>query len=383
MATMICNASSLRLVCLRATPDRRGAWSWGAHAPRVLAMAPRHRELFPVSVVATSWLKACFGEAPKLAREARALPRLLTASLPIRLASLLIAFGMTGCDRGLTESEPSAQRKIWEDFSGEKAFAHVQAMVDLGPRPAGSEAIEKTRAYLTKQLEISGWKVERQGFADETPRGKVEFVNLIATFGGKESAPSFLLCSHFDTKLFDNARFVGANDGGSNTGVLLELARVLALRPELARKVQLVFFDGEEAYEAFTETDGLFGSRYFASQLIAQNKAQAFRGGILFDMVGDRSLTITLPPDSPPEIANGIFAAAEALKVRKHFTYFDNEITDDHTPLNEIGIPTIDLIDFDYPPWHTPEDTMDKLSAESLRITGAVACYYLAEMALK
>jgi hypothetical protein len=297
--------------------------------------------------------------------------------------AFLALFLLAACDRGNTAAERNAQRKIWEDFSGEKAFAHVQAMVDFGPRPAGSEAIEKTRVYLTKQLELSGWKVERQGFADETPRGKVEFVNLIATFGGKESAPSFLLCSHYDTKTFETARFVGANDGGSNTGVLLELARVLALRPDLARKMQLVFFDGEEAYESFTETDGLFGSRYFARQLVALNKAQTFRGGILFDMVGDRSLTITLPPDSPPEIAQGIFAAADALKVRKHFTYFDTEIMDDHTPLNEIGIPTIDLIDFDYPPWHTPDDTMDKLSAESLRITGSVACYYLSEMALK
>ena len=290
---------------------------------------------------------------------------------------------VAACDRASTESPRSAHKKIWEDFSGEKALAHVQAMVDLGPRPAGSEAIEKTRAYLTKQLELFGWKVERQGFTDETPRGKVQFVNLIATFGGKESAPSFLLCSHYDTKTFDNARFVGANDGGSNTGVLLELARVLPERPDLARKLQLVFFDGEEAYEAFTDTDGLFGSRYFGAQLEAQNKAKTFRGGILFDMVGDKSLTITLPPDSPVEIARGIFAAAEALNLRKHFTYFDSEIIDDHTPLNAIGIPTIDLIDFDYPPWHTPGDTMDKLSAESLRITGAVACYYLSEMTLK
>jgi glutaminyl-peptide cyclotransferase len=302
----------------------------------------------------------------------------------LQRVALIIAFGLlAACDRGNTEPERTGQKKIWEEFSGEKAFAHVQAMVEIGPRPAGSEAIEKTRKYLTEQLEPLGWKVERQSFADDTPRGKVQFVNLLATFGGKESAPSFLLCSHYDTKTFDNARFVGANDGGSNTGVLLELARVLAQRPDLARKVQLVFFDGEEAYEDFTETDGLFGSRYFAKQLVALNKVQAFRGGILFDMVGDRSLTITMPPDSPPEIAQGIFAAAEVLKVRKHFTYFDNEITDDHTPLNEIGIPVIDLIDFEYPPWHTPEDTIDKLSAESMRITGAVACYYLSEMALK
>ena len=297
--------------------------------------------------------------------------------------ALVLAFAvLAGCDRGNTQAQRSDQRKIWEDFSGEKALAHVQAMVDLGPRPPGSEAIEKTRTYLIKQLEDVGWKVERQNFSEETPRGKVQFVNLLATFGG-QSAPSFLACSHYDTKTFDNARFVGANDAGSSTGVLLELARVLALSPGLASKMELVFFDGEEAYEAFTDTDGLFGSRYFAKQLVAQDKAKLFRGGILFDMVGDKSLTITLPPDSPPELASGIFASSDALKLRKHFTYFDSDITDDHTPLNEIGIPVIDLIDFDYPPWHTPADTIDKLSAESLRITGAVAAYYIAELAFK
>ena len=296
--------------------------------------------------------------------------------------AILAVLFLAACDRANTAAERTDQKKIWEDFSGEKAMAHVQAMVDLGPRPPGSEAIEKTRGYLVRQLEAAGWKVERQSFFDETPRGKVQFVNLLATFGA-QSAPSFLACSHYDTKIFDNASFVGANDAGSSTGVLLELARVLAERPDLASKVELVFFDGEEAYEAFTDTDGLFGSRYFAKQLAGQDKAKRFRGGVLFDMVGDKSLTITLPPDSPPDIARDIFASADALKVRSHFTYFDREITDDHTPLNEIGIPVIDLIDFDYSPWHTPQDTMDKLSAESLRISGSVAAYYLAQFAFK
>jgi glutaminyl-peptide cyclotransferase len=299
-------------------------------------------------------------------------------------AGLLFALGLLGaCDRAQTQPQRDTRKKIWEDFSGDRALAHVQTMVDFGPRPPGTEAIEKTRKFLTAQLEASGWKVERQVFFDETPRGKVEFVNLIATFAAKDSKPSFLVCSHYDTKTFDTARFVGANDGGSSTGALLELARVLAERPDLARKVELVFFDGEEAYEAFTDTDGLFGSRYFAKRLAVESKAAQFRGGILFDMMGDRSLTITLPPDSPAELARDIFASAETLNVRKHFTYFDRDITDDHTPLNEAGIPTIDLIDFDYPPWHTPEDTMDKLSAESLRIVGAVTAYYLSEIALK
>ena len=301
----------------------------------------------------------------------------------LRCAGLLLAFGLVACDRAPTQPRRDSQQKIWEEFSGEKALAHVQAMVDLGPRPPGTEAIEKCRMYLTKQLELFGWKVTRQAFSDTTPRGKVEFVNLIATFAGKESVPSFLVCSHYDTKVFDTARFVGANDGGSSTGVLLELARVLAQRPDLARKAELVFFDGEEAYEAFSETDGLYGSRYFARQLTAENKTKQFRGGVLLDMVGDRSLTITLPPDSPAEMARDIFASAEALNLRKHFTYYDRDIVDDHTPLNAVGIPTIDLIDFDFAAWHTPEDTMDKLSADSLRAVGAVVSYYLAEMALK
>ncbi|HEY2125479.1 MAG TPA: M28 family peptidase [Chthoniobacterales bacterium] len=270
--------------------------------------------------------------------------------------------------------------RLWEQVSGEKALAHVQRLVDLGPRPPGSAAIEKARVYLEEQLQGAGWKVARQAFTEQTPRGPMNLVNLIATRPGKES-PQFLLCSHYDTKLFDTVRFVGANDGGSSTGLLLELARVLAQDPARAARVELVFFDGEEAFENFTETDGLYGSRHFARQLA--NEKTKFQGGILFDMVGDSSLTITLPPDSPSAMARGIFAAADELKVRDHFTYFDRQILDDHTPLNGAGVPTIDLIDFDFPPWHTPADTMDKLSAESLRIVGSVALYYLSQSALK
>ena len=281
-------------------------------------------------------------------------------------------------------SSRAAETKIWEEFSGEKALLHVQHLVDLGPHPVGSDAIEKAREYIEGQLRHSGWQVTRQGFTDETPRGKVRFVNLIARFSGdgNAAAPSFLLCSHYDTKLFDAIRFVGANDGGSSTGLLLELARVIGGRPNMARKIELVFFDGEEAYENFSETDGLYGSRYFAKQLEADG-AKQFRGGILFDMIGDRSLDITLPADSPPAMARDIFAAAEALKLRNYFSYLDRDLIDDHAPLNAIRIPTIDIIDFDYAWWHTADDTLDKISAQSLKITGSVALYYLSELALK
>lgn len=281
----------------------------------------------------------------------------------------------------------AAPPKIWEEFSGDKAMEHVQRLVDLGPRPPESQTIESSRAYIEKQLASWGWKVTRQAFSDDTPRGKIAFVNLIAQFRGSDgklnAQPSFLLCSHYDTKWFETIRFVGANDGGSSTGLLLELARVLAEHPTLAAKLEFVFFDGEEAYENFSDTDGLYGSRYFAKK-VGQDKAAAqFRGGILFDMVGDRSLNITLPPDSPTQMAHDIFAAADALNLRSYFSYFDRGITDDHTPLNRIGIPCIDVIDFDFPWWHTADDTIDKLSGKSLTTVGRVALYYLSEFALK
>src|SRR5437868_13257565 len=220
--------------------------------------------------------------------------------------SLLLALVLIVCAGQSRAVEPRA----WEEFSGDKAFAHVQRVVDFGPRPAGSKALEKSRDYIEDQLRRSGWQVTRQAFSDDTPRGKIQFVNLIAQFPGqaKASPPSFLLCSHYDTKMFDAIRFVGANDGGSSTGLLLELARVIGQHPDLAGKIELVFFDGEEAYDHFSETDGLFGSRHFAKQL-QSDRVKQFRGGMLFDMVGHRSLGITLPADSPAAMARDIFAA--------------------------------------------------------------------------
>ena len=273
-------------------------------------------------------------------------------------------------------------KQIWTEFSGETALTHVQKLVDLGPRPSGSDAIVRARAYIEEQLESFGWNVTEQAFTDQTPRGETKFVNLIARFGSSPK-PAFLLCSHYDTKIFDAFRFVGANDGGSSNGVLLEMARVLAREPLLAEKIELVFFDGEEAVENFSDTDGIYGSRHFAHELAETGTAKLYRGGILFDMIGDRNLKVTLPPNSPPNLARNIFASADALKLRDYFTYFDQDVTDDHTPLNAAGIPVIDLIDFRFSYWHTADDTLDKLSAESLQAVGTVAAYYLANFAFQ
>jgi glutaminyl-peptide cyclotransferase len=278
---------------------------------------------------------------------------------------------------------PVPPREIWKQFSGEKAFAHVRFQTELGPRPAGSPEIERLREYITQHVTAAGWQVQRQPFSDQTPRGPLQFTNLIARFQPDPARPAtadtqkVIVASHYDTKLFDTIRFVGASDGASSTGALIELARVLALDWELAKCVELVFFDGEEAISQFSATDGLYGSRHYAKELRESGRNAQFKAGVLWDMIGDRDLTITLSPDSPAEVARAILESAAALGVRDRFRYHAMPIWDDHVPLNQAGIPTIDLIDFDYQAWHTADDTLERLSPESIEKVAAVTLHYL------
>ena len=279
---------------------------------------------------------------------------------------------------------PPGPAEIWKEFSGEKAFEEVKKQVAVGPRPAGSPELEKARVLIEEGLRRAGWESERQVFTDETPRGRIQFSNIIGRFpgGGKSPAPTdtqrAIVCSHYDTKRFTMIPFVGASDGASSTGALLELARVLALDPALAVQVELVFFDGEEAVMQFTAQDGLYGSRHYAQQLQSSGRARQFQCAILWDMIGDADFGITLSPDSPPKLASDVLASAEALDLRSSFRYHNVNIYDDHVPLQSIArIPAIDLIDFDYPAWHTADDKLDRLDPDSLRKTGAVTLHFL------
>lgn len=309
-------------------------------------------------------------------------PLPLTRSLaPLNAAVILT---LAACRLGAQGPDPA---ELWREFSGANAFAHVGKLVALGPRPSGSPALEQTRQYLEAGLKESGWVVERQVFRQETPRGPIEFVNLIARFHGADAGdPRAIVSTHYDTKYFENIRFVGANDGGSGTGALLELARVLALRPDFARRFELVFFDGEEAavnfssfdgLDAVARIDGLHGSRYYAKSLRDSGRAKQFRLGVLWDMIGDRDLGITLPSDSPSKLTRGIFASADTLNLRPRFHLLSTPMLDDHVPLNRAGIPTIDLIDFDFPPWHTAGDTMEAIAPGSIETVGRVTLHYL------
>ncbi|MGC3988946.1 MAG: M28 family peptidase [Chthoniobacteraceae bacterium] len=296
----------------------------------------------------------------------------------------LLALACTGCKPHpyrVKLDAPQPPVEIWKEFSAANAMASAQKQVDFGPRPAGSDAIAQTRAYIVDELQKAGWDVTPQAFNDTTPRGTVAFVNLVARFNGApDTTQTVLLTSHYDTKIFDTIRFVGADDGASSTAALLEMARVLALDPDLAWRVELVFFDGEEAVQQFTDTDGLYGSRHFAQDLQKTGRASQFKTCFLWDMIGDKDLTVTLSTDSPPDLAKLIFSSADALGVRSKFSYFESTVLDDHTPLNKIGIPSLDIIDFHYDYWHTADDTIDKISGESMQTVGQVTLYALRQM---
>lgn len=268
-------------------------------------------------------------------------------------------------------------------FSGENAYQHVQELVNFGPRIPGSQAIENARFYIEEKLQEFGWFTVRQSFNDDTPNGSMKFINLRARFSmvtgndidWKDGEEILLLCSHYDTKIIKGVEFLGANDGGSSTGVLIELARVFANDPEIARRVELVFFDGEEALVDFTSTDGLYGSRHYAKFWRSAPINKKPRAAYVLDLVGDKQMRIDPPYDSPSILLSELYSAAQSLGYRSLFGISSTPITDDHVPLNAAGIPALNVIDSRYiskGKWHTSRDDLNSIAKENLEIVGAV-----------
>lgn len=272
--------------------------------------------------------------------------------------------------------------EAWRSFDAARAFAHAERLVDLGPRPSGSPEIERSREYIAARLHEAGLRVRRQVFVEQTPRGPLEFVNLIAESPREwgdylpwRKPRRVVLASHYDTKWLPEMRFVGANDGGSSTAALIEIARATAtarLHP-WGCDLEFVFFDGEEATREYSPTDGLHGSRYYVRRAKEDGALGRLRAMLLLDMIGDRDLSVMIPRGDP-DLTRRIFAAATALGLREYFRYSPMPMVDDHMPFALEGVSTTDLIDFEYGPangwWHTAQDTLDKLSPRSLEIVG-------------
>jgi glutaminyl-peptide cyclotransferase len=260
------------------------------------------------------------------------------------------------------------------EFNGERALGNVKRAVAFGPRPAGSEASRLMQSWIVRELKAQGWEVVEDRFTARTPVGDVAMCNLIAKKPGL-TGHAVAVTGHTDTKRFP-FRFVGANDGGSSTAVLLELAR--CLKDERFRNdIWLVFFDGEEAVRDWSETDSLYGSRHLAGKLAADGGLSRLLALINVDMVGDRDLHLLDEDSSTLALRRRLRDAAAKLGYSRHLLTTPQAIDDDHIPFLQKGVNAIDLIDFDYGPgnayWHTAADTTDKLSAESLKIAGSLA----------
>jgi Zn-dependent M28 family amino/carboxypeptidase len=256
------------------------------------------------------------------------------------------------------------------DFSGASAFKYTQASVAFGPRPSGSAANRQLQAYIRAQLRTMKCEVIEDPFLGKTPKGDVPMTNIIAKFPGR-TGHAIAVTGHFDTKLFPGRKFVGANDGGSSTGLLLELARVLTNTPH-GDDIYVVFFDGEEAVGDWTETDSVYGSRHLAYKWKADGTLPKIKALINVDMIGDKSLGVLIEEESTQSLRKLVWNAASELGYKAYFLDSGEKVEDDHLPFLKLGVPSLDIIDFDYDPWHKDSDTMDKLSPKSLEIVGTV-----------
>lgn len=290
---------------------------------------------------------------------------------------------------GGTATPVAAQqmRSAWRlnqiPFDGAAAYKHLQQICALGPRVSATSGMTKQQELLTKHFESFGAKVERQEFVARNPRdgSGAQLANLIVQWH-PERMTRLLLCAHYDTRPFPDrdqrnprGTFVGANDGGSGVAVLMELARHM---PKLEEQlgVDFVLFDAEELVYNDPPDPYFLGSTHFARQYAAAPPAYKYQAAVLLDMVGDADLQIYVEKQSQdfaPEVVRQVWNTARRLGVREFAALVNHEVNDDHMPLNRIArIPSIDVIDFDYPFWHTTQDNVQHCSPLSLAKVGWV-----------
>jgi len=273
-------------------------------------------------------------------------------------------------------------------FDGAAAYAQVAKLVSFGPHPPGSEAIRATQSYIRTQLAGFGCAVDADDFHAETPIGSFAMQNIVAKIPG--TGPGIiLLLTHYDTLRLDG--FVGAEDAGSSTGLMLEMARNLCRAPKRENAVWIAFLDGEEAQVVqngvaqWTDTDSVYGSRELAARMAVSGELKRIRAVILADMIGQYNLHIPPEQSSTKWLKDLVWSTAARLGYQQIFSSSETTpISDDHDPFLRRGVPAVDVIDFeDYYQsgiWHTRQDTLDKVSPRSLAIVGHVILESVAEL---
>ncbi len=274
-----------------------------------------------------------------------------------------------------TGSRCSSSRDL-NTSTGQVAHDLTYEMVSFGPRPSGSATLERVRAWISEKISDEGLPVSRDTFLASTPIGEIEMVNLSYVIPGRNRENRILLLAHYESKRFLGFDFVGANDSASAVALLMALTPRIR-EQGFADDVEIVFVDGEESFETWTEADSLYGSRHLASQL---GSGKPVRAALVLDMIGDRDLKLIHEPRSDERLRGFLQAAAQELGATEVLDTVPKWVDDDHRPLIEAGVPTLHLMDFtfggeDSPGtyWHTPEDTMDKVSVKSLSLVGELA----------
>jgi glutaminyl-peptide cyclotransferase len=260
-------------------------------------------------------------------------------------------------------------------FDGAKAYDQVAKLVSFGPHPSGSESIQMVQSYIHTELSSFGCAVEDQAFNAPSPMGNLAMKNIVAKIPGMGQG-IILLLTHFDTKRVDN--FVGAEDAGSSTGVMLEIARDVCGKPKQTNSVWIAFLDGEETQATFNweTSDSVYGSRELAARMAVSGDLKRIRAVILADMVGQYNLRIQRDHDAPKWLNDTIWNTAARLGYQSAFVSGESSTEDDNLPFLDRHVPAIDLIDLtDYINlgyWHTSQDTLDKISPRNLAIVGHV-----------
>jgi Zn-dependent M28 family amino/carboxypeptidase len=266
-----------------------------------------------------------------------------------------------------------------QHFNGAKALDYTREFVSIGPRWPTSPGHAKAEAFLRAHLQHD--QMEEDTFTANTPIGPVNMRNFIVRFPGKKDGV-IVLGTHYETNYYlKNINFLGANDGGSTTGLLLALAD--HFREQVARSKQLegysvwlVFFDGEEAIQSWSHSDSTYGSRHLAAKWGGEGTLKRIKAFILADMIGDKDLDIQRETNSTDWLVSIVRQAAHKFGYDKYFFQRDEAVEDDHLAFVNRGVPSIDIIDLDYGPnnsyHHTAQDTLDKVSAHSLAIDGDV-----------
>jgi len=271
-------------------------------------------------------------------------------------------------------------------FDGSRAWGYLEKIVGFGPRPPASPNIRREQQYLASQLRSFGCPVTQDHFHAQTDLGTLEMDNIIAKIPGRNPG-IVLFLSHYDTLRLPG--FVGADDGGSSTALLLEMARVLCAHPR-PLTVWIAFLDGEEdqenfatAYQAQTtwsDNNSTFGSRELAASMDNSGDLKRIKAVLLADMVGDASLDVTRDSNSTPWLEDMVWSAAKRTGFSRYFLHTSMSVYDDHMPFIQRHVPAADVIDFDYPYWHTVNDTLDKCSPHSLAVVGYVLLETLQEL---